>query len=112
LVGVVTRNDLQAWLDGKPDDSRAISQLIQAKPVVAYPDEPVRAVVQRMAASGLTRFPVVERSASGRAVGMIGLFDLLEARVRNLEAERGRERILPLTLRRARRATGRNASDE
>jgi H+/Cl- antiporter ClcA len=109
FVGVVTRNNLQAWLEGQPSDSRAISQLIETKPVVAYPDEPLRAVVQRMAASGLTRFPVVERGASGRVVGMIALFDLLEARVRNLEAERRRERIFPLGLRRARNAIDRGS---
>ena len=29
---------------------------------------------------------------------MIGLFDLLEARLRNLEAERRRDRVLPVRL--------------
>jgi chloride channel protein, CIC family len=111
LIGVVTRNDLQAWLDGQPRDDRPISQLVHAKQVVAYPDEPLRAVVQRMAESGLTRFPVVERSESRRVVGMIGLFDLLEARVRNFEAERRRERILPLKLRRLRPSGSGNSSD-
>jgi H+/Cl- antiporter ClcA len=98
LVGVVTRNDLQAWLDGQPLDRRPLSRLLHTKWVVAYPDEPLRTVVQRMATSGLTRFPVVERGGPGRVLGMIGLFDLLEARVRNLDAERRRERILPITL--------------
>jgi hypothetical protein len=35
---------------------------VQQKPVVAHPDEPCRAIVYRMAATGLTRFPVVDRS--------------------------------------------------
>ena len=30
-------------------------------PVVAYPDEPLRVVVFRMAEKGITRMPVVER---------------------------------------------------
>jgi hypothetical protein len=50
--------------------------------------------VYRMASTGLTRFPVVEPGADRRLVGMIGLFDLLKARVRTLEAEQRRERVL------------------
>ena len=42
-------------------------------PTVAYPDEPLRVVVYRMAGTGLTRFPVVERGRHGRLLGMIGL---------------------------------------
>jgi len=39
---------------------------------------------------------VVERSGSRKLLGMISLYDLLTARVRNLEAERRQERVLPL----------------
>src|SRR5262249_58160667 len=63
---------------------------------VGHREEPLRAVVYRMAESGLTRFPVVERGPTRRLVGMIGLFDLLEGRLRNLEAERRRDRVLPV----------------
>ena len=41
-----------------------LGDLASHDPVVAYPDEPLRVVVYRMAETGLTRFPVVER---GRA---------------------------------------------
>ena len=64
-------------------------------PVVAHPDEPLRAVVFRMAETGFTRLPVVE---GGRLVGMVSLHDLLKARVRNLDEERKRERVLQLRL--------------
>jgi CIC family chloride channel protein len=67
-------------------------------PVVAFPDEPLRVVVDRMAETGLTRFPVIERGSSGDVLGMISLQDLLKARVRNLEAERRRERVLPASF--------------
>jgi CBS domain-containing protein len=50
-----------------------------------------------MAETGLTRFPVIERG-SRKLLGMIGLSDLLTARVRNLEAERRRQRVLPVRL--------------
>src|SRR5207249_8769632 len=66
--------------------------------IVSYPDEPLRVVVYRMAETGLTRFPVVERAETQRLAGIIVLTDLLEARARHLEAERRRESILPLRL--------------
>ncbi len=96
LTGVVTRSDLRQLIqeieEGK--DGAAISRIIRPDPVVAYPDEPLRAVVYRMAESGLTRFPVVDRSSPPRLLGMISLADLLTARARILEAERRRQRIL------------------
>ncbi|HRA32444.1 MAG TPA: chloride channel protein [Thermomicrobiales bacterium] len=93
LVGVVPSNRVQS-ADG---DCHSVTDLLLPNPVVAYPDEPLRLVVYRMAETGLTRFPVVERETR-RVVGMISLNDLLKARVRNLEAERRRERILPVRL--------------
>jgi H+/Cl- antiporter ClcA len=94
LVGVVTRDDLQALVDGGSSDAAApLGAILKAEPVVAYSDEPLRLVVQRMAETGLTRFPVVSRDGE-RLVGMIGLADLLKARVLHLEAEQRRERVL------------------
>ena len=99
LVGVATRNDLEAFLQqqGSDGEHRPFTELINTTPNVAHPDEPLRSVVYRMAETGLTRFPVVGRR-SRRLLGMIGLFDLLEARLRNLEAERRRDRVLPVRL--------------
>jgi chloride channel protein, CIC family len=51
-----------------------------------------------MAETGLTRFPVVERSDERRLAGMVSLDDLLRARTRNLEEERKRERVLRIRL--------------
>ena len=51
-----------------------------------------------MAETGLTRLPVVERGEGRRLVGMVSLTDLLQARTRNLEAERRRERVLGLRV--------------
>jgi CBS domain containing-hemolysin-like protein len=51
-----------------------------------------------MAETGLTRFPVVDRAQGARLLGMISLKDLLKARALNLDAERRRERVLPLHL--------------
>jgi chloride channel protein, CIC family len=102
LLGVVTRNTLQSWIQAQQAQNvtQPIGDLVQANPAVAYADEPLRMVVDRMAESGLTRFPVVEDVEGGqKLVGMVSLYDLLKARTLNLEAERRRERFLPLHVR-------------
>jgi CBS domain-containing protein len=94
LLGVVTRSDLQHLVDRAPGDAAAqLASITRADPVVAHPDESLRVVVYRMAETGLTRFPVVERG-SRRLVGMLALTDLLKARALNLDAEQRRERVL------------------
>ncbi|HEU0003007.1 MAG TPA: chloride channel protein, partial [Ktedonobacteraceae bacterium] len=121
LKGVVTRKDLQhlqndivhesagngkdgnngAEVNGSGEsNSQELMplQLLYTKPVVAYPDEPLRSVVYRMAETSFTRLPVVERDDPRKLVGMISLNDLLKARVRSLEEERHRERVLRLRL--------------
>jgi CBS domain-containing protein len=63
-----------------------------------------------MADTGLTHFPVVDRSPDRKLLGMISLEDLLKARTRTLESERRRERVMrvrlafPFSIARARRA--------
>jgi CBS domain-containing protein len=73
-----------------------VHDAIKRRVVTAYPDEPLRVVVYRMAETGLTRMPVVERDNPSKLVGMVSLTDLLRARTRDLEEERHRERVLRL----------------
>jgi CIC family chloride channel protein len=114
LTGVVTRNDIQRFLQRSTDGNNGnnsnndnsneghsdvnaalqLKKLVKADPVVAYPDEPMRVTVSRMAESGLTRMPVVERDDTHKLVGMVSLNDVLKARSRVLDEERKRERIL------------------
>ena len=90
----MTRDDLQKLVDAAPGDAAAqLASIVRASPVVAYPDETLRMVVYRMAETGLTRFPVVDRR-SHRLVGLIALTDLLKARALTLDAEHRRERVL------------------
>jgi CIC family chloride channel protein len=100
LTGVVTLSQLHDLLAHQPlpEDPGALAALVKTDPVVAYPDEPLRAVVFRMAETGLTRLPVVDHTDARRLLGMISLRALLTARGLNLEAERRRERVLPLRL--------------
>jgi len=101
LAGVVTRRDLETWLAREAQDihsSRALSTVVRAVPTVAFADEPLRVVIHRMAHTGLTALPVVDRTARGRLLGLVSLDDMLKARVRHIEEERRREVVLPLRL--------------
>ena len=98
LSGVITRGDLRKFLQEHPVENGAgrIADLVRSIPATAFPDEPLRVVVHRMAETGLTRLPVVQRNDSHKLVGMVSLDDLLKARVQSLDAERRRERFLTI----------------
>ncbi len=98
LMGVITRHSLQQIQRAGGAVGEPISDVANRKPVVAYAEEPLRVVVNRMAESGLTRFPVVEWGDSRKLVGMVSLDDLLRARTRSLEEEHHRERVLRIHL--------------
>lgn len=120
LLSVLTRGELQRLITERESGQTPVNLLLAdtcqaGRPiVVAYPDEPLRVIVNRMAESGLTRFPVVDRRGKHREhgskqerkdghnvpklVGLVSLTDLLKARVANLQAERKRERVLPIRI--------------
>jgi CBS-domain-containing membrane protein len=92
---VITRRQLRE-LTERNEPEASLGDVLR-EPVVAYPDEPLRVVVSRMAETGFTRLPVVDGD-NRQLAGMISLHDLLTARVRNLNEERHRERVLKLRL--------------
>jgi chloride channel protein, CIC family len=99
LVGVVAASELEVALQSAQSSAgtRPLADLMRTDPVIAYPDEPLRAVVYRMAETGVTRMPVIERDTdSSKLAGMIALRDLLRARVRSLQEEQNREQVLRL----------------
>ena len=98
LEGVVTRFDLHALVHRSGGPPPRLESILRRNPTVAYADEPLRAVVHRMAETGLTHFPVVERGTERRLVGIVSLEDLLKARAMNLDAERRRERVMQVRL--------------
>jgi CBS domain-containing protein len=101
LLGVVTRYDLLTAMENQRNGDHGnvqLSQVIAKAPVVAFPEEPLRMVVNRMAATGLTRFPVVTKNGGPKLVGLIGLQDLLKARELSVADEQHRERVLRLRL--------------
>jgi chloride channel protein, CIC family len=99
LTGVVTRADLEQFIAKQTNDGQLdLTPIVRAAPTLAHPDEPLRYVVHRMAATGITRFPVVTRGDDRKLLGVIALDDLLKARSLNLEAERRRERVLRMSF--------------
>lgn len=105
LVGVVTRSHLESWMFGHPPESTrsldarvplTLGEIAQ-KAVVADADEPLSVTLSRMAETGRTWLPVVAHSDPTEIVGEITLEDTLKARVRHMEEEGRKERILPLT---------------
>ena len=106
LVGVVTRSHLEAWLFRLPptssvslDAAEADAPTLRAlakEAVVADADEPLSATLSRMAQTGRTWLPVVRHDDPRAIVGEITLADTLKARMRHIEEEERRERVLPL----------------
>lgn len=97
LAGVLTRKDIRDRIDqeGNAALRRTLSELVRPNASEVYADEPLRVVVYRMAETGFTRMPVVDR-VSGKFLGLLSLDDLLKARARHLEEERRREQTLKL----------------
>lgn len=100
VMGVVSRNHLLRAFEEAPSgtEMRRLTEITTSDPVVAFADEPLRAVVYRMAETGFTRLPVMDSANERSLVGMVSLDDLLRARSRNLEEERMRERVLRVRM--------------
>ncbi|QBD83664.1 chloride channel protein [Ktedonosporobacter rubrisoli] len=100
LTGVATRTDLNQLISEAHSENadHPLAECLKTDPIVAYPDETLRTVVYRMAETGFTRFPVVERGDRRKLVGMVSLNDLLKARTRNLAEERKREQVLRIRM--------------
>ncbi len=96
LVGVLPWS---AVLEARDSPDHTVAQVMLSLVALAYPDEILRTVADRMAHHGLGVLPVVERADPAHLVGLITQFDLLQARLKLLEEERHAERIL--TVRRA-----------
>jgi chloride channel protein, CIC family len=91
LLGVVSLADAR---DAHEQRSRSAAEALARVPVVAGAEETLRAVADRMVASGHTVLPVVDRHDPPRLLGLVSQFDLLKAHERVLIEERHRERPL------------------
>jgi chloride channel protein, CIC family len=113
LEGVFQRSHLEKQYKEALDSGQNLTlrETMLATPIVAYADDPLRVVVNRMAEKGVTRMPVVE-SGNGKFLGVISLDDLLKARSRHLEEEQRRDRTLWLPYFGQPRSTSEKPSSE
>ena len=95
LAGVVPWVDILE-LAARNELGKTVDDIMHRHVVVAYPDESLRVVADRMTLRRLGILPVVERERPDRLCGIIKQSDLLLARERNLEEERHRERFLSI----------------
>ncbi len=91
LVGVLLWS---AVLACKEHPAAMVSDAMVAPSAVAFPDEILRSIADRMAGLDIGVIPVVDRSDRSRLLGLITQFDLLRARQKLLEEERHAERVL------------------
>jgi len=75
LVGMVTDRDLvlQVMAKGLDPNTVPVSQVCSERPIVAKPDEPLDAALERMASEQVRRLPVVE---GARLVGILAQADV------------------------------------
>ncbi len=85
-----------AILEGKDHADGTAGDAMLTPVGLAYPDEILRTIADRMAHVRLGVLPVVDRTDSSKFVGLVTQFDLLEARQKLLEEERKAERVLTL----------------
>ncbi|HLI60570.1 MAG TPA: chloride channel protein [Solirubrobacteraceae bacterium] len=90
LLGVLPWS---AVLEGK-DGARTAGDAMITDMTVAYPDELLRPLADRMAEQGVGVLPVVARSDPRRLDGLVTQFDLMHARQKLLIEERHAERLL------------------
>ena len=93
LLGMLTAEEIEFLAKSENESAAGLGRHVRADGMRAYEDETLRVLVYRMAQSGITELPVVERK-SGKLVGVVSLASLLKARTKHLEEERRRERVL------------------
>lgn len=91
LIGVLAFSDVLA---ARRSATRSVASKLARQPILAFADETLREVADRMVSSGHGVLPVTERDDPRRLVGLVSQFDLLKAHERVLIEERHRERPL------------------
>ena len=91
LVGVLAFSDLLA---ARQSSSPPLASELARQPMIAFADETLREVADKMLSSGHGVLPVTDRENPLRLAGLVSQFDLLKAHERVLIEERHRERPL------------------
>jgi chloride channel protein, CIC family len=94
LVGVLTGSDLVDLPATALASTVTAQDLVRTNPVVVDSRESCRVAAERMATAGVGRLPVVDPDDETRVIGIVTRSDLLKPRIRHLEEEHRRERLL------------------
>jgi CBS domain-containing protein len=76
-IGVITDRDLvvRVLADRKDPEETLVGDVMSRRPATALEDTPIEIALERMAAGGFRRMPVVDHS--GKLVGLVTLDDIL-----------------------------------
>jgi H+/Cl- antiporter ClcA len=94
LVGVLTGASLIDLPDTVVATTATAQDLVRTHPVVVDERESCRVAAERMATAGVGRLPVVAQDDPSHVVGIVTRSDLLKPRLRHLDEEHRRERVL------------------
>jgi H+/Cl- antiporter ClcA/predicted transcriptional regulator len=94
LVGVLTGASLIDLPDTVVATTATAQDLVRTHPVVVDERESCRVAAERMATAGVGRLPVVAPDDPARVVGIVTRSDLLKPRLRHLDEEHRRERVM------------------
>ena len=93
LVGVIGGTELREASEAVSANA-TVGELMLSDITVAFPDETLHAVAERMSEARVGVMPVISRGPDPELRGLVNQFDLFQARDRLLDEERHRERIL------------------
>jgi len=81
LWGIVSLEDYRRAVghESVPPEDLRVRDIATRRVVVVYPDEPVRAVLQRMAPRDISRVPMAARDDPYRLLGVVKRNDLVHA---------------------------------
>ncbi|HEX5467070.1 MAG TPA: chloride channel protein [Candidatus Limnocylindrales bacterium] len=93
FVGVVSRSELNESAEDAASTA-TVGDLMRSDVAVAFPDETLHAVAERMSELRLSSLPVIARGPDPDLRGLVSQFELFRARDRLLDEERHREQVL------------------
>jgi chloride channel protein, CIC family len=93
MIGIVTLADLERARREELPSTTPIREVCSCEVELAHPEEPASAVLERMAALGIGRMPVVRRNAPERPIGLVQQTDLARAYYLALRRERAHDEL-------------------
>ena len=83
LVGLVSSDDVLAWIGGSVLRNVSLRAALADRPVITgRPDEPALSIAARMLTANVARVPVVDRD--GHLLGIVGRADLLRVTIKDV----------------------------